>query len=599
MHGNKYILKKYEKIGGESLKKFSKTLGLLIIILIMLIPLKIYAVDVTNEYGEPNDVLNASSWEDLDPSRYGESKAEAKASKATSAEDNYQIALENELMKMNNLLNNVSDKELESYDSEKLNKYLQALENFSKNEKVSDTNGTLINDTFYVDTKNNIDRIKEKFGDKLSDDQKDQLDRTEENSGNNSQDDYEQWAEDQGVSNLNGEFDIDDGGTSLGDVVGGILMKPLTAFCQSVLDAVNATLQNIMASNEDSTGFLSKAVSILGDAFDIMNKDSADTEFDSGDPTNVVTVRLSGNGFKYPHIHYSCEEIFAGKIGLLNIDFISGDGQAKSLSTVRNVISSWYKALRLIATIGFLSVLIYTGIRIMVSSTAQDKAKYKEWIINWIVGFAILYFLHYLMSFIIVIISKFNEMLANSMQYVHVRLNNSTEFNTNLIGLVRFCTQSDVIIFRVGYLILYTMLTVYTVKFTIVYLKRLINMAFLTLIAPIVAFTYPIDKLADGQAQGFDAWIKEYIFNALLQPMHFILYYALVGSAVKLAATNPIYAIAVLAFMTEGERLLKKIFGFDKANGFGTVKGMQDAIIGGAIASKVTGMLGKGKGNAE
>ena len=33
-------------------------------------------------------------------------------------------------------------------------------------------------------------------------------------------------------------------------------------------------------------------------------------------------------------------------------------------------------------------------------------------------------------------------------------------------------------------------------------------MAFLTLIAPIVAFTYPIDKMADGQAQGFDMWVK-------------------------------------------------------------------------------------------
>ena len=118
-------------------------------------------------------------------------------------------------------------------------------------------------------------------------------------------------------------------------------------------------------------------------------------------------------------------------------------------------------------------------------------------------------------------------------------------------------------------------------------------MAFLTLIAPIVAFTYPIDKMADGQAQGFDMWVKEYIFNALLQPMHFLLYYVLVGSAVRISGTNPLYAIAVLAFMPEGERLLKKIFGFDKAGG-GTVKGMQDAIAGAAIASSLKGMLGKG-----
>ena len=362
-------------------------------------------------------------------------------------------------------------------------------------------------------------------------------------------------------------------------------------------------MQNVMLSNEDEESPLAKVASIIGDVFDVVNSEKKDELFDAGNPTETITTRISRidvwdalSEFAIPHIHYSCEEIFAGKVGLLNIDFISGQGQTSSLKTVRSVIASWYKILRLIATVLFLSVLIYTGIKIMISSTAKDKAKYKEWIINWIIGFAILYFLHYLMSFIIVVISKFNTMLSNSMQYVNVSVKgnvSSFSFNTNLIGLVRFCVQSDNLLFRTGYLILYTMLTVYTFKFTMIYLKRLINMAFLTLIAPIVAFTYPIDKMADGQAQGFDMWVKEYIFNALLQPMHFLLYYVLVGSAVRISGTNPLYAIAVLAFMPEGERLLKKIFGFDKAGG-GTVKGMQDAIAGAAIASSLKGMLGKG-----
>ena len=362
-------------------------------------------------------------------------------------------------------------------------------------------------------------------------------------------------------------------------------------------------MQNVMLSNEDEESPLAKVASIIGDVFDVVNSEKKDELFDAGNPTETITTRISRTDvwdtlseFVIPHIHYSCEEIFAGKVGMLNIDFISGQGQTSSLKTVRSVIASWYKILRLIATVLFLSVLIYTGIKIMISSTAKDKAKYKEWIINWIIGFAILYFLHYLMSFIIVVISKFNTMLSNSMQYVNVSVKgnvSSFSFNTNLIGLVRFCVQSDNLLFRTGYLILYTMLTVYTFKFTMIYLKRLINMAFLTLIAPIVAFTYPIDKMADGQAQGFDMWVKEYIFNALLQPMHFLLYYVLVGSAVRISGTNPLYAIAVLAFMPEGERLLKKIFGFDKAGG-GTVKGMQDAIAGAAIASSLKGMLGKG-----
>ena len=51
-------------------------------------------------------------------------------------------------------------------------------------------------------------------------------------------------------------------------------------------------------------------------------------------------------------------------------------------------------------------------------------------------------------------------------------------------------------------------------------------MAFLTIISPIVALTYPIDKM-DGEAKGFNMWLREFIFNALLQPLHYILYYIL------------------------------------------------------------------------
>ena len=395
--------------------------------------------------------------------------------------------------------------------------------------------------------------------------------------------------------------DIWDGGNAL-DTFGGVLFNALFAIVAAIFDAINAVLQSVMYKGEDMNGPIGTIATVVSSAFDIMTTDSSDAEFDSVGANSSISVRIEHGiwEFKYPHIHYSCEEIFSGKVGILGIDFISGEGQTEGLASVRKVIASWYKTLRLIAIVGFLSILIYTGIRIMLSSTAEDKAKYKEWIINWFIGLGILFCMHYIMSFIITVIQQFNEGLSNTMQYIQVSStvtgiggNISGTFNTNLIGLVRFCIQSDVSIFKLGYLIIYVMLTTYTIKFTFIYLKRVINMAFLTLIAPIVAFTYPLDKLSDGNAQGFSMWLKEYVFNALLQPMHFILYYILVGSSVVIAAENPIYAIAVLAFMAEGERLLRKIFGFDKASG-GTVKGMQDAFAAAAIATSLRGLMNRG-----
>ena len=34
----------------------------------------------------------------------------------------------------------------------------------------------------------------------------------------------------------------------------------------------------------------------------------------------------------------------------------------------------------------------------------------------------------------------------------------------------------------------------------------------------------PIDKLNDGQAQAFNMWLKEFIFNILIQPFHLLIY---------------------------------------------------------------------------
>ena len=264
--------------------------------------------------GEPLDVINAQKWDDLEPSRYGESKAEAKASKVTTAEDNYKIALENELMKMNTLLSKVTDKELESYDSEKLKKYINSLENFSKNEKISDTNGSLINDTFYVDIKNNIDRIREKYADKLSENQNAQLDRTEENSGNNSQNDYNQWLEDQKDSEVSSSnADIWDGGqTAYNDITGGMLFNIVFDLGLLVGDSVNATFQKIMYAdeNKDGGGLISNILSVIGSTFSIMSKDSSDSVFENGGDVNEsisVDIYQQLNSLEFPHIHYSCE----------------------------------------------------------------------------------------------------------------------------------------------------------------------------------------------------------------------------------------------------------------------------------------------------
>lgn len=61
-------------------------------------------------------------------------------------------------------------------------------------------------------------------------------------------------------------------------------------------------------------------------------------------------------------------------------------------------------------------------------------------------------------------------------------------------------TADKYIAVSVGYLIIYLVLVVFTGMFAFRYMKRVIYIAFLTLMAPMVAMTYPLDKIKDRKS---------------------------------------------------------------------------------------------------
>lgn len=166
--------------------------------------------------------------------------------------------------------------------------------------------------------------------------------------------------------------------------------------------------------------------------------------------------------------------------------------------------------------------------------------------------------------------------------------------NTDLTGLVRIQVQYKDLSARLVYLIFYIALVIYTVMFTWTYVKRAITMAFLTLMAPLIAITYPIDKIGDGQAQAFSIWLREFIFNALLQPFHLIIYSIFMGAASEIAIKNPIYAILFLAFIIPAEKLLRKMFGFDKSNTAGAMSAAAGMFGGAAAFKAVSNLVSRG-----
>lgn len=252
---------------------------------------------------------------------------------------------------------------------------------------------------------------------------------------------------------------------------------------------------------------------------------------------------------------------------------------------LQSSISTWYKTLRMIAIVGLLSVLVYVGIRILISSTGQDKAKYKKMLADWVAAMCILFLLQYVMVFTMQMTKKVIE-IFDTENMVRYEDSNKERPYDYLISTVRAelgetndSTESFAEIF--AYIVIYIVLVIYTMVFLWQYLKRVVMLAFLTMIAPLIALTYPLDKIKDGQAQAFTMWIREYVFNALLPVIHTIIYYMLVSSAINFIVDggNWLYAIVAVGFMMPAEKFFRKMFGFDKASSIGQL----GAAAGGAM----------------
>lgn len=334
----------------------------------------------------------------------------------------------------------------------------------------------------------------------------------------------------------------------------------------------------------------------------------------------------------------------------------SKQNTALQLSTT---ISKWYYSIRNIALVFMMLILLYVGIRMMLCSIASEKSKYKKMLGDWVVSMCLVFVLHYIMIFLVNINENVIDIIkaaTEKNQSVYIlklddegddgmdpdrkksfmkSLHEKTEgeFNqnylkkdgkpvmeegdtsdpsksdsiiketkgflwvTNLVGRIRISAENqDGTTEYLGYAIAYLVLVIYTVFFAFTYLKRVLYMAFLTIIAPLVAMTYSIDKIADGKAQAFNMWLKEYIFNLLIQPMHLLLYLILISMAYDLAATNIIYTLVAIGFMIPAEKFVRKMFGFEKAQTPGLLGGAAGAALTMTGMQKLAHMAGHGPG---
>lgn len=422
---------------------------------------------------------------------------------------------------------------------------------------------------------------------------------------------------------------------------GGTLLTPIKKLGYTLADAIMSIVQKIVIGNKYS--------------YPVAFTAPATKEGDYWDD-------LCDDNINYPaYLFLTPESIFRNQIAALNPNFINpvnldgtlekalgnsnviGDGTntthaqnvEKNLNTLRSTIAKWYVGIRNFSLVGLLSVLVYIGIRVVISSTASDKAKYKQMISSWVGAVCLIFLLHYIMAFTFTLTEKLTDLFNTNAGAQTIALpkicgkegsftfnnkDNNDKFSgildalqeeglanksqifdgTNIKGVANLMQYARLYAnlngsSGLGYTVVYIFLVGFTVWFLAKYMARFIRIAFLTLIAPLITLTYPIDKLNDGQAQAFNMWLKEFIFNILIQPFHLLIYMVFISSALDFANSNIIYTIVVLGFMAQAEKLLRKMFGFEKASTLGSFSGAAAGSMLANVAGKIGNKVARGK----
>ena len=299
------------------------------------------------------------------------------------------------------------------------------------------------------------------------------------------------------------------------------------------------------------------------------------------------------------------DQILFNRLAITDINFFQmnkfGSGSnTKSLESgspvksIREGIANWYYVLRTIAVITLLCILVYIGIRMAMSTVAEEKAMYKKWLGNWVVSMALVFVLHYLILVVINVNNGFVDILYGIKQDTLTQ----DGWNNYVSGLMFKGLNPLSALGSWTAVFVYLGIVMLTFVFLIMYIKRMITIAFLILISPIITITYSIDKIKDGTSQALNTWFREFCEAVLIQPFHCIIYLVFISSAMSCIKTFGTLAAGIIVifcmfFIFKAEKIIKDIFGI-KTDAAGN--GMQSAMAVMGTVSAAKSLMTKGAG---
>lgn len=308
-----------------------------------------------------------------------------------------------------------------------------------------------------------------------------------------------------------------------------------------------------------------------------------------------------------PRRSVNVENIIYGRVELLNIDFfvdpakasermqgLTGTGQEieeinrraeiagnagtateytaqapnyeeSAVGVLRKNYAGIYYAIFAIAIVLMLFALIGAVISLLIKQTANKKAMLKEFMVDWLKGFGTLLFSVFYVFLIIKLNAYFLTIFTDlAKKYLDDGILNKT---ASIYETIRTRAYDNKFSIGVPAAILYLILVWDTIKFSFIYLKRLIYLLVLAVLGP-VSNTFQIlsnvFKGTPGDRNSIKSWMKEITYLVFLQTIHAALYTFIMIIVFKLlkdiSLVNFVILIGLHTLLYELPKYLKDIF---------------------------------------
>lgn len=305
-------------------------------------------------------------------------------------------------------------------------------------------------------------------------------------------------------------------------------------------------------------------------------------------------------------------DIFFNKLPLLSIDFFDfSSGVGSEVMQLRLAVARWFVSLSILAGILLLAVLIYIAIRAVIASTGESKAKYHKMFVNWLISVGMLG----LLFVIIVSAIMLNNTFVRIIEKATMGVLTNNDFTTVITRVMVSTIKPFDFFAQIIALLILAIITLQIFKYLFVYVRRMLKIAFLIIIAPLVTITYSIDKIADNKSQALNAWMHMFLYNVFIQTFHALIFGAFFtismniflgteGSFLKLLDSGfglfgsinlpgAILLIMSVKFIGEAEKIIKQIFNIKDTESIqegGTIAKLAFAT---TLMSKTESMLNK------